>query len=93
MQQFLLSKLNLRQEVTIPDCFINFRGVKMKNCVQNETSRYALGFDEKSNFDRTTQKLFKEFAAKFEERSFEGMEPRSYFNMILDYNKTIEELD
>ena len=65
----------------------------MKNCVQNETSRYALGFDEKSNFDRTTQKLFKEFAAKFEERSFEGMEPRSYFNMILDYNKTIEELD
>ena len=65
----------------------------MKNCVQNETSQYALGFSEKSNFDKTTRSLFKEFAAKFEEKLIDGKEPRPYFNMILDYNKTIEDLD
>ena len=28
IQLFILSMINIRQEVTIPDCFINFRGKK-----------------------------------------------------------------
>ena len=36
----------------------------MQNCVQNETSRYTLGFGEKSKFDEATLEIFKEFGAK-----------------------------
>ena len=43
--------MNIRQEVSVPDCFINFRGKKMKYTAQIETTRYALGFGEKSQID------------------------------------------
>ena len=61
---FILKMMNIRQEVPVPACFIDFRGKKMKNAVQNETESYALGFGEKSKFDQTTLQIFKEFGAK-----------------------------
>ena len=64
IQLFVIQMINIRQEISIPDCFIDFRGENMKNAVQNETSRYALGFGDKSKFDETTLEIFKEFAAK-----------------------------
>ena len=33
IQLFVLSMINIRQEISIPGCFINFRGKKMKNAV------------------------------------------------------------
>ena len=65
----------------------------MKNAVQNETSRYALGFGDKSKFDETTLEIFKEFAAKSNGELFNGLIPRSYFSMIQDYNQLVEDLD
>ena len=58
----------------------------MKNAVQNETESYSLGFGEKSKFDQTTLRIFKEFAAKVVGDFFEGRAPRSFFSMIQDYN-------
>ena len=51
----------------------------MKNAVQNESARYALGFGEKSKFDETTLEIFKEFGAKSVGELFNGKDPRSYF--------------
>ena len=48
LQLFVLSSINIRHELYIPDCFSDFRGKKMKNAVQNETSRYALSFTDNS---------------------------------------------
>ena len=58
----------------------------MKNAVQSETMSYALGFGERSKFDQTTLKIFKEFGAKAVGELFNGQEPRTYFHMIHDYN-------
>ena len=82
IQQFILSKVNLRQEVTIPDCFIDFRGENMQNTVQNETFRYALSFGDKSKFDTKSSSLFKEFAAKIMDEKFNGDKPRTYLGML-----------
>ena len=78
--------MNIRQEVPVPACFINFRGEKMKNAIQNETESYELGFGERSKFDQTTLQIFKEFGAKVVGELFQGEEPRSFFSMIQDYN-------
>ena len=51
IQLFVLKKMNICQEVSVPDCFINFRGKNNKNAIQNETCSFALGFGEKSHFD------------------------------------------
>ena len=64
--------INIRQEISVPLCFIDFRGAKMKNAVQNETMSYALGFGEKSKFDETTLNIFKEFTAKSEDKPHNG---------------------
>ena len=64
IQLFILLIINIRQEISVPGCFIDFRGKKMKNTVQSETESYALGFGEKSKFDETTLEVFKEYAAK-----------------------------
>ena len=50
-QLCVLAKMNLRQEIIVPDFVIDFRGSKMKNAIQNETERYALKFREQSEFD------------------------------------------
>ena len=65
----------------------------MKNTVQNETESYALGFGEKSKFDETTLEIFKEYAAKTVGETFNGKDPRSYFQIIQDFNKIVEDLD
>ena len=57
----------------------------MKNAIQNETSKYALSFGEKSRFDETSLRIFKEFGAKTADNLFDGKIPRSYFEMIQDY--------
>ena len=54
IQLFVLQMINIRQEVSVPACFINFRGKKMKNAIQSETISYALGFGERSKFDELT---------------------------------------
>ena len=56
--------MNICQEISVPGCFVNFRGDKMKNSVVNETSSYTLGFGEKTKFDEITLEIFKEFSAK-----------------------------
>ena len=66
----------------MPACFINFRGKKMKNAVQNETSSYALGFGEKSKFDEKTLLIFSEFGAKLVGELYNGEIPRAYFSMV-----------
>ena len=65
----------------------------MKNAVQIETSRYALGFGGSSKFDAATVELFKEFAAKSEGEKFNGKEPRSYFHMLKEYEQIVSYLD
>ena len=65
----------------------------MKNTVQNETESYVLGFGDKSKFDETTLEIFKEFGARAIGDKFNGKDPRSYFNIIQDYNKIVEDLD
>ena len=65
----------------------------MKNAIQNETTRYALSFGEKSQFDECTLKIFKEFGAKSSGEQFNDEVPRSYFSMIQDYNEIVEDLD
>lgn len=89
IQTFVLQMMNIRQEVQIPNCFINFRGKGMKNAIQNETASYALGFGEKSRFDETTLNIFREFGAKSAEELYNEKEPRSYFCMIQDYNQIV----
>ena len=56
--------MNIRQEVSIPDCFVNFRGKNLKNAIQKETATYALSFGDKSKSDEMTLLIFKEFGAK-----------------------------
>ena len=82
IQLFVLKQINIRQEISVPLCFIDFRGAKMKNAVQNETMSYALGFGEKSKFDETTLEIFKEFGAKSIDELYNGKTPRSYLFMI-----------
>ena len=54
----------------------------MKNAVQNETSKYALGFGDESKSNQTTVQIFKEFGAKSAGNPFNGKQPRPYFSMI-----------
>ena len=63
-RQFIISSMNLRSECVIPDCFIQFRGSQMKNSITNETCRFSLKFGIKSEYDRATDQLFKEYGAK-----------------------------
>ena len=93
MQLFIHLMMNIRQEVSVPACFINFRGKKMKNAIQNETASYTLGFGEKSKFDQTTLQIFREFGAKVVGELFNGKVPRPYFQMIQDYNQIVKDLD
>ena len=85
--------MNIRQEVPVPACFINFRGKKMKNAIQNETESYELGFGERSKFDQTTLQIFKEFGAKVVGELFNQKVPRAFFSMIQDYNQIVRDLD
>ena len=85
--------MNICQEVSVPGCFINFRGGSNKNAIQNETASYTLGFGEKSKFDETTLAIFKEFAAKSADENYNGEPPRSYFSLIKDYNLIVKDLD
>ena len=39
--------MNICQEISVPGCFINFRGKNNKNAIQNETGSYALGLGER----------------------------------------------
>ena len=82
IQMFVLKKMNICQEVSVPGCFINFRGKNNKNAIQNETGSFALGFGEKSQFDQTTLNIFREFTAKSENKLYNGQTPRAYFSLI-----------
>ena len=64
IQLFVMQMMNIRQEISVPVCFVDFRGKKMKNAIQNETQSYALGFGDRSKFDETTLEIFKEYGAK-----------------------------
>ena len=81
--------MNIWQEISIPGCFVNFRGKKLKNCAQAETESYILGFGDKSKFDRMTSKIFKQF----KEKQAEITGSRSYFSMFYDYNEIVKDLD
>ena len=72
MQLFINSMINIQQEILIPDCFLNFKGKREKNTVQNETASYALGFRVESKFNEATLEIFKEFGAKLVEKSHNG---------------------
>ena len=85
--------MNIRQEISIPDCFNIFRGGNTNNAVVNETEEYALGFGEMSKFDEKTLNIFKEFSARLSDEEFNGREPRSFFDMIHDYLDIVEGLD
>ena len=92
--------LNIRQEVSVPDFLINFKGKKLNsnNSIQNETSKYSLGCGEKSKFDEVTLNIFKAFEKKMSsetsgETDPENPEIKSYFTMIEDYNVVVKDLD
>ena len=89
--------LNIRQEVSVPDFLINFRGQKLnsKNSIQNETSKYSLGCGEKSKFDEVTLKIFEKFGKKVKSENSHESNPEadSYFKMIEDYNVVVKDLD
>ena len=55
LQLFEQKMINLRQDLIVPDCFLDFRGVNMKNTVQNETSTYTLGLGNQLSFDQRTE--------------------------------------
>ena len=85
--------MNICQEISVPGCFINFRGKNNKNAIQNETGSFTLGFGEKSEFDEATLNIFKEFTAKSEDKLYNGEKPRDYFSLIQDFDKVVQALD
>ena len=85
IQLFVLQKINICQEISVPGCFLNFRGKNNSNAIQNETASFALGFGEKSKFDERTLEIFKEFTAKFQNALYNGKIPRSYFSLIQNF--------
>ena len=85
--------MNIRQEISIPECFNIFRGGNTNNSVAMKLEEYALGFGEMSKFDEKTLKIFKEFSARLAKEEFNGEEPRSFFDMIQDYMEIVEGLD
>ena len=56
--------MNFWQEVTVPGCFINFRGESLKNSYTPDTESFALSFGDKSKFDEKTVEIYGEFKAK-----------------------------
>ena len=56
--------MNIRQEVSIPKCLLNFRGNENKFKVESETQSYALCFGGMSKLDKGMLEIFKEFGAK-----------------------------
>ena len=95
MRQLLLfeSTKSILQEVDVPKCFEKFRGKKMKNCMQNETSRYSLGFGEKSQNDTATLEIFNQFAAKVSDTSGSGEKHKSFLEMMKDFYDVVKKFD
>ena len=48
LQRFVQSMLNMKQEITLPDDILSFKGVNGKFNIANETEPYALRFGEKT---------------------------------------------
>ena len=46
-----------------------------------------------SEFDKTTLKIFMEYGAKAAGELFDGKDPRSYFQIVQDFSKIVEDLD
>ena len=61
--------------------------------VQNETQTYSLRFGEKSESDKQNLKIFEEYGAKQAGEKFKGKDPRSFFEIIQDFNKIVENYD
>ena len=55
LQLFQQKMINLRLDLIVPECFLDFRGAEMKNTVQNETTTYTLGLGNQFLFDQRTE--------------------------------------
>ena len=80
-----MKSLNLRGETIFPDDFNDFKGVDGKTVVTNNTEQFSLQFGYKSPFDKATETLFKEYAAKSENRKHDT----SYFKIFMDYQESM----
>ena len=85
--------LNIRQEVLVPDHFTKFKGSDNKSTLQNETQSYGLGFGQQSESDKQNLEIFKEYGARIAGEKFNGEEPRSFFEIIQDFNNIVEDFD
>ena len=78
--------MNFWQEVSVPACFVDFRGEKLKNSVTPDTESFALRFGGKSKSDEKTVEIFGEFKSKLAEKKYKGVDPKSYFELVQDYD-------
>ena len=63
----------------------------MKNAITNETSRYSLKIFGQSEYDKASEKLFKEYGKKVICQNNENNteEFRTYVEMFLEYKDSI----
>ena len=73
--------MNLRSECIVPDDFTDFRACNTQSEVVSNTSKYSLGFGQKSEFDTATEDLYKDYGDKFANKE----DSKSYFGMLTSY--------
>ena len=78
--------MNFWQEVIFPACFVNFRGENLQSSVIRDTESFALRFGDKSKSDEKTVEIFGEFKSKLAEKKYKGVDPKSYFELVQDYD-------
>ena len=92
-QLMVNGSLNIRQEVIVPDHFAKFKGSNNKSTVQNETQSYSIGFGQMSESDKHNLEIFKEYGARLAGEKHNGNEPRTFFEMMQDFNKIVQTFD
>ena len=92
-QLMVNGSLNIRQEVVVPDHFAKFKGSNNKSTVQNETQSYSIGFGQMSESDKQNLEIFKEYGARIAGEKYNGNEPRTFFEMMQDFNEIAQTFD
>ena len=70
--------MNLRSEVKVPSDFSDFRACNSQSEFVSNSSKYSLGFGQKSGFDTATEDLYKDYGDKFAKKE----NAKSYFAML-----------
>ena len=79
--------------MVVPDHFAKFKGSNNKSTVQNETQSYSIGFGQMSESDKQNLEIFKEYGARLAGEKYNGKEPRTFFEMMQDFNEIAQTFD